>query len=85
MSQSSCASSSIYSAQSLSAISSFEDVDLFMCTDLASQQITIPIISIPKQQLELYEFNGEDLIVMEELMWQQENNSSFRLPTQQEV
>lgn len=86
MSQSSCASSSVYSAQPPSAISSFEDIDLFMRIDSASQQITIPIISIPKQQPELYEFNGKDFIAMEEPMRQQEDSSGdLRPPIQQEA
>lgn len=82
MSQSSCASSSVYSAQSLSAISSFEDVNLFMHIDSASQQITIPTPIIPKNQPELYEFEGSDFIAMEDPMQQQDTSGNLRPPTQ---
>ena len=83
MSQSSCASSSVYSKSALSAISSFEDADLFMRNDSAGQQSTIPII--PKIQPELYEFEGSDFIAMEDSMRQQDNSGNLRPPTQQEV
>lgn len=85
MSQSSYASSSIYSALSLSAISSFENVDLFMCIDSAGQQNIIPKIIIPINQHDLYEFEGSSFISMEDSMQQQDSSGNPRPPTQQEV
>lgn len=85
MSQSSSGSSSVYSKSALSPISSFEDVNLFVCNDTAGQQSTIPIIIIPKNQPELYEFEGSDFIVMEDSMRQQDTSGNLRPPTQQEV
>ncbi len=39
-----------------------------MSIDLAGQQTTIPIINIPNNQPEIYEFEGSDFIVMEDSM-----------------
>lgn len=85
MSQSSSASSSIYSISAVSAVNSVDDVGLFMQLDHSGNQIILPIIILPRKQPEIMEFDGEDLIRIEEAILQQDNSVHLRIPTQQEA
>ena len=85
MSQSSSASSSIYSITALSADNSVEDVGLFVQVDQSGHQIILPIILLPRKVPETYDFDGEDLIRIEEAILQQADSGNLRVPTQQEA
>lgn len=85
MSQSSSASSSIYSITALSADNSVEDVGLFMQLDQSGNQMILPIILLPRKQPEILDFEGEDLIRIEEAILQQADSGHLRVPTQQEA
>lgn len=85
MSQSSSASSSIYSISALSAVNSVEDVSFFMQLDHSRNQIILPIILLPRKQPETHDFDGEDLIRIEEAILQQADSVHLRIHTQQEA
>lgn len=85
MSQSSSASSSIYSTSALSAVNSVDDVSLFMQLDQSGNHITLPIIILPRKVPETHDFDGEDLIRIEESILQQGDSVHLRIPTQQEA
>jgi hypothetical protein len=85
MSQSSSASSSIYSISAISATNSVDDVGLFMQLDWSGNQITLPIILPPRKQPEILACDGEDVIRIEEAILQQADSGHLRVPTQQEA
>ncbi len=82
MSQSSCASLSIYAISVLSATNSVDDIGFFMRVNPSGNQIIIPTIII-----ELHEFDGSDFIAMEKptQLQVQVHGGSLRPPTQQEA
>ncbi len=62
-----------------------EDVGLFMQVDQSGNQITLPIIILPRRQPEIMYFDGEDLIMIEEAILQQADSGHLMVPTQQEA
>lgn len=85
MSQSSSASSSVYSISAISATNSVDDVGLFMQVDQSGNHITLPIIILPRKQPKIMDFDGEDFIGIEEAILQQADSVHLRIPTQQEA
>lgn len=83
MSQSSSASSSIYSISTLSAVNSVKDVGLFM--QPVWQPNHPPHHHTTQKKPEILEFDGEDLIRIEESILQQADSGHLRIPTQQEA
>lgn len=87
MSQSSCASSSVHSAQAYSTADSLEDVGLFLNIDQDGNRIPIPFIIAPKIKPSLYEFDGNDFTAIEDSILPdvQGYSGGLKVPTRQEA